>query len=94
MTKNIAGKISFYRNIALSFYRNIARQNRSSDEGLRYIYIYGTEQMVRGMKGKSGFHAAKSRMALVLGFYGFNLEPPQAGLVVENMADYLSRNKA
>ncbi len=33
-TKNIAGKISFYRNIALSFYRNIACQNRSSDECL------------------------------------------------------------
>jgi hypothetical protein len=34
MKKNIAGKMSFYRNIALSFYGNIARQNRSSDEGL------------------------------------------------------------
>ncbi len=33
--KNIAGKMSFYRNITLSFYRNIARQNCSSDEGLK-----------------------------------------------------------
>jgi hypothetical protein len=33
--KTIAGKMSFYHNIALSFYRNIAHQNRSFDEGLR-----------------------------------------------------------
>jgi hypothetical protein len=35
--KNIAGKMSFYRNIVLSFYRNIACQNRSSDEGLTFL---------------------------------------------------------
>jgi hypothetical protein len=33
--KNIARKMSFYRNIALSFYRNIACKKRPPEEGLR-----------------------------------------------------------
>ncbi len=33
--KNIAGKMSFYCNIALSFHRNIACENCSSDEDLK-----------------------------------------------------------
>ena len=60
--------------------------------GEKYMYISSTDCLLRGKKGTGGLHAAKSKTTLVIGIYNDSIQPGQATIVVEKMADYLSDN--
>lgn len=57
--------------------------------GTRFIFLSGTDQVLRGKKGTSGVHVAKTGQAIIIGYYEDPTAPNQCGTAVENMADYL-----
>ncbi|KAG0721363.1 Profilin [Chionoecetes opilio] len=57
--------------------------------GVRYIFLSGTDQILRGKKGTAGVHVAKTGQAILIGFYDDPTTPNQCAIQVENMAEYL-----
>ncbi|CAG7834466.1 unnamed protein product [Allacma fusca] len=57
--------------------------------GQRYIYLSGTDQVVRAKLGKVGVHCMKTKQAVVISLYEDPIQPQQAASVVEKLGDYL-----
>jgi len=57
--------------------------------GTRYIYLSGTDKIVRAKLGKVGVHCMKTTQAVVVSLYEDPIQPQQAASVVEKLGDYL-----
>jgi profilin len=57
--------------------------------GSRYIYLSGTDQVIRAKLGKVGLHCMKTKQAVVIALYEDPIQPQQAASVVEKLGDYL-----
>jgi len=57
--------------------------------GQRYIYLSGTDRVVRAKFGKIGVHCMKTQQAVVVSLYEDPIQPQQAASVVEKLGDYL-----
>lgn len=57
--------------------------------GNRYIYLSGTERVIRAKLGKVGVHCMKTAQAVVVSLYEDPIQPQQAASVVEKLGDYL-----
>jgi profilin len=57
--------------------------------GQRYIYLSGTDRVVRAKLGKVGVHCMKTNQAVVIAIYQDPIQPQQAASVVEKLGDYL-----
>jgi len=57
--------------------------------GIRYIYLSGTDNVVRAKLGKVGVHCMKTKQAVVIAIYEDPIQPQQAASVVEKLGDYL-----
>jgi len=57
--------------------------------GQRYIYLSGTDRVVRAKLGKVGVHCMKTQQAVVVSLYEDPIQPQQAASVVEKLGDYL-----
>ncbi|XP_040581270.1 profilin [Lepeophtheirus salmonis] len=60
--------------------------------GIRYMYLSGMENVIRGKYKKDGIHIAKSETLLIIGMYGEAVQPQKAATIVEKMADYLRKS--
>ncbi|RZF32528.1 profilin [Nilaparvata lugens] len=58
-------------------------------EGCRYIYLSGTDKVIRAKLGKTGVHCVKTQKAIVVSLYEDPIQPQQAASVVEKLGDYL-----
>ncbi|EEB11988.1 Profilin, putative [Pediculus humanus corporis] len=57
--------------------------------GTRYIYLSGTDRVIRAKLGKVGVHCMKTTQAVVVSLYEDPIQPQQAASVVEKLGDYL-----
>lgn len=57
--------------------------------GTRYIYLSGTDRIIRAKLGKVGVHCMKTQQAVVISLYEEPIQPQQAASVVEKLGDYL-----
>lgn len=57
--------------------------------GTRYIYLSGTDHIIRAKLGKVGVHCMKTHQAVVISLYEEPIQPQQAASVVEKLGDYL-----
>lgn len=57
--------------------------------GERFIFLSGTNEVLRGKKGTSGVHVAKTGQAILIGYYDDPTTPGQCATQVEAMAEYL-----
>ncbi|XP_026329060.1 profilin [Hyposmocoma kahamanoa] len=57
--------------------------------GARYIYLSGTDRIIRAKLGKVGVHCMKTQQAVVISLYEEPIQPQQAASVVEKLGDYL-----
>ncbi|XP_072936803.1 profilin [Epargyreus clarus] len=57
--------------------------------GTRYIYLSGTERIIRAKLGKVGVHCMKTQQAVVISLYEEPIQPQQAASVVEKLGEYL-----
>uniref|UniRef100_A0A1E1WMM2 Profilin n=1 Tax=Pectinophora gossypiella TaxID=13191 RepID=A0A1E1WMM2_PECGO len=57
--------------------------------GTRYIYLSGTNRIIRAKLGKVGVHCMKTQQAVVISLYEEPIQPQQAASVVEKLGDYL-----
>jgi len=60
--------------------------------GVKYMYLSGNEETCRGKKGAGGVHLAKSNTTLVVGVYDDKIQPQQAAVAVESIADHLKQS--
>jgi profilin len=59
--------------------------------GTRYIYLSGSDAIVRGRKEQSGLHVTKTSQAVIIAVYDEPIKPQQAASVVESLGDYLTK---
>lgn len=57
--------------------------------GSRYIYLSGTDRVIRAKLGKIGVHCMKTTQAVVVSLYEDPIQPQQAASVVEKLGEYL-----
>ncbi|XP_050425756.1 profilin-like [Adelges cooleyi] len=57
--------------------------------GVRYIYLSGTDKVIRAKQGKVGAHCVKTQQTIVVSLYEDPIQPQQAALVVEKLGDHL-----
>jgi len=57
--------------------------------GQRYIYLSGSDRVIRAKLGKVGLHCMKTNQAVVISLYEDPIQPQQAASVVEKLGDYL-----
>ncbi|PZC82462.1 profilin [Helicoverpa armigera] len=57
--------------------------------GTRYIYLSGSDRIIRAKLGKVGVHCMKTQQAVVISLYEEPIQPQQAASVVEKLGDYL-----
>lgn len=57
--------------------------------GNRYIYLSGTDRVIRAKLGKVGVHCMKTQQAVVVSLYEEPIQPQQAASVVEKLGEYL-----
>lgn len=57
--------------------------------GTRFIFLSGTDEVLRGKKGTTGVHVAKTKTAIIIAIYEDPIQPGQCAVTVENLADYL-----
>ncbi|XP_050670250.1 profilin [Leptidea sinapis] len=57
--------------------------------GTRYIYLSGTDRIIRAKLGKVGVHCMKTGQAIVVSLYQEPIQPQQAASVVEKLGEYL-----
>ena len=58
-------------------------------DGVRYMYLSGTNKVIRAKRGTSGIHICKSTQTLIVGTYEDPVVPEQAATVVEKLCEYL-----
>jgi profilin len=57
--------------------------------GQRYIYLSGTDRVIRAKLGKVGIHCFKTQQAMIVSVYEEPVQPQQAASIVEKLGDYL-----
>ncbi|KAL5274863.1 hypothetical protein ACFFRR_001103 [Megaselia abdita] len=57
--------------------------------GQRYIYLSGSDRVIRAKLGRSGVHCMKTQQAIIVSIYEDPVQPQQAASVVEKLGDYL-----
>lgn len=57
--------------------------------GQRYIYLSGTDRVIRAKLGKMGVHCMKTQQAVIVSIYEEPVQPQQAASIVEKLGDYL-----
>lgn len=57
--------------------------------GEKYVYLSGTDRVIRCKKGKSGLHAMKTQQAVLVAIFTEPVQHPQVASVVETLGDYL-----
>lgn len=57
--------------------------------GTRYIFLSGTDRVLRAKKNKTGLHCMKTEKAIVVSIYEEPTTPQQAANVVEKLGEYL-----
>lgn len=57
--------------------------------GQRYIYLSGTDRVIRAKFGKVGVHCMKTQQAVIVSTYEEPVQPQQAASIVEKLGDYL-----
>lgn len=55
----------------------------------RYIYLSGTDRVIRAKLGKMGVHCMKTQQAVIVSIYEEPVQPQQAASIVEKLGDYL-----
>jgi len=56
---------------------------------IKFIFLSGTEEVLRGKKGKQGVHVAKTNTCVIVAIYEEPIQAQQCATTVENLADYL-----
>jgi len=57
--------------------------------GEKFVYLSGTDRVIRGKKGKSGVHAMKTLQAVLIAVFNEPVQHPQVAAVVEALGEYL-----
>jgi len=57
--------------------------------GSRYIYLSGSDRVIRAKLGRSGVHCMKTQQAVIVSIYEDPVQPQQAASIVEKLGDYL-----
>jgi len=57
--------------------------------GQRYIYLSGTDRVIRAKSGKVGVHCMKTQQSVIVSTYEEPVQPQQAATIVEKLGDYL-----
>jgi len=57
--------------------------------GQRYIYLSGSERIIRAKLGRNGVHCMKTAQAVLITIYEDPVQPQQAASIVEKLGDYL-----
>jgi len=57
--------------------------------GEKFVYLSGTDRVIRCKKGKSGLHAMKTQQAVLVAIFSEPVQHPQVASVVESLGDYL-----
>jgi len=57
--------------------------------GDKYVYLSGTDRVVRCKKDKNGLHAMKTEQAVLVAIFTEPVQHPQVASVVESLGDYL-----
>jgi len=57
--------------------------------GLKYMYLSGTENVIRAKKDKNGIHIMKTTQAVIVTRYEDPIMPEQCATVTEKLGDYL-----
>jgi len=57
--------------------------------GEKYIYLSGTENVIRCKKAKAGMHCMKTKQAILVAVFEEPAQHPQVASIVENLGDYL-----
>jgi profilin len=57
--------------------------------GTRYVYLSGTDVLVRGRKNLDGVHCVKTNQAVIIATYEHPIKAEQTASVVESFGDYL-----
>jgi profilin len=57
--------------------------------GMKYMYLSGTDRVIRAKKDKSGIHVMKTTQAVIVARYDDPIMPEQCATVTEKLGDYL-----
>lgn len=57
--------------------------------GQRYIYLSGSDRIIRAKLGRNGVHCMKTTQAVIVAIYDDPVQPQQAASIVEKLGDYL-----
>nr|ALS04482.1 profilin [Acartia pacifica] len=57
--------------------------------GIKYMYLSGTEKVIRAKKEKAGIHVMKTVQAVIVARYADPVVPEQCAIVTEKLGDYL-----
>jgi len=57
--------------------------------GEKYVYLSGTDKVIRCKKGKSGLHAMKTQQAVLVALFTEPVQHPQIANIVETLGEYL-----
>jgi profilin len=69
--------------------QDIMTSNGVTLAGQRYIYLSGTDRVIRAKFGKIGVHCMKTIQAVIVSIYEEPVQPQQAASIVEKLGDYL-----
>jgi len=57
--------------------------------GEKYVYLSGTDKVIRCKRGKSGIHCMRTNQAVLIAVFTEPVQHQQVATVVENLGDYL-----
>ncbi|CAL4058645.1 unnamed protein product [Meganyctiphanes norvegica] len=57
--------------------------------GEKFMFLGGTDEVLRGKKQANGIHIVKTNTAMIIGYYADPIKHPQCATTVENLGDYL-----
>eukprot|EP00088_Acartia_fossae_P009251 TRINITY_DN14473_c0_g1_i1.p1 TRINITY_DN14473_c0_g1~~TRINITY_DN14473_c0_g1_i1.p1 ORF type:complete len:127 (-),score=32.78 TRINITY_DN14473_c0_g1_i1:361-741(-) len=57
--------------------------------GIKYMYLSGTDKVIRAKKEKAGVHIMKTVQAVIVARYEEPIMPEQCATVTEKLGDYL-----
>ena len=55
----------------------------------KYVFLSGTDRVLRGKKDKEGIHCMKTNTGIIIAIYGEPATPQEVANVVEKLGDYL-----
>jgi len=57
--------------------------------GEKFVFLSGTDKVIRCKKGKTGMHCMKTQQAVLIAVYEEPVQCPQVAIIVEALGDYL-----